>query len=226
MLRTSILTAALLVGACAPAPVMMPATQASEVLERFAAGNAPGDICTAQGRALLRGAVRAYGAAMAEAGETWPNAPAFGRAAESITSVEVMVMISVASGFVEMSDLRGPARALAGQMTFAHWPSVRDLRRASEVACPELVQLQQTASRFVMERERFDGADVTHLLRARGHVIDWPRLIARFGDYQMVLAAHLLLFRFAYSDADRLIPEWVFDQVLTSRKTLPALAGR
>lgn len=67
---------------------------------------------------------------------------------------------------------------------------------------------------FVMERERFDGADVTHLLRARGHVIDWPRLIARYGDYRLVLAAHLLLFRFAYSDADRLIPAWVFEQVL------------
>ena len=67
---------------------------------------------------------------------------------------------------------------------------------------------------FVMERERFDGADVTHLLRARGHVIDWPRLIARYGDYRLVLAAHLLLFRFAYSDAHRLIPGWVFDAVL------------
>jgi hypothetical protein len=67
---------------------------------------------------------------------------------------------------------------------------------------------------FVMERERFDGADVTHLLRARGHVIDWPRLIARYGDYLLVLAAHLLLFRFAYSDADQLVPAWVFDQVL------------
>lgn len=67
---------------------------------------------------------------------------------------------------------------------------------------------------FVMERERFDGADVTHLMRARGHVIDWPRLIARYGSYRLVLAAHLLLFRFAYSDADQLIPRWVFDQVL------------
>ena len=67
---------------------------------------------------------------------------------------------------------------------------------------------------FVMERERFDGADVTHLIRARGHVIDWPRLIARYGDYRLVLAAHLLLFRFAYSDADQLMPRWVFDQVL------------
>ncbi|HTV00419.1 MAG TPA: hypothetical protein VMF13_07790, partial [Luteitalea sp.] len=67
---------------------------------------------------------------------------------------------------------------------------------------------------FVMERERFDGADVTHLIRARGHVIDWPRLIARYGDYKLVLAAHLLLFRFAYSDADQLMPRWVFDTVL------------
>ena len=67
---------------------------------------------------------------------------------------------------------------------------------------------------FVMERERFDGADVLHLIRARGHVIDWPRLIARYGDYRLVLAAHLLLFRFAFSDADQLMPREVFDQVL------------
>jgi hypothetical protein len=67
---------------------------------------------------------------------------------------------------------------------------------------------------FVMERERFDGSDVLHLIRARGHVIDWPRLIARYGDYRLVLAAHLLLFRFAYADADRLMPGWVLEQVL------------
>lgn len=74
---------------------------------------------------------------------------------------------------------------------------------------------------FVMERERFDGADVTHLIRARGHVIDWPRLIARYGDYRLVLAAHLLLFRFAYSDADQLMPRWVFDQVLGDLRPPP-----
>ncbi len=69
---------------------------------------------------------------------------------------------------------------------------------------------------FVMERERFDGADVMHLIRARGHVIDWPRLIARYADYRLVLAAHLLLFRFAYSDADQLMPREVLDQLLGS----------
>jgi hypothetical protein len=72
---------------------------------------------------------------------------------------------------------------------------------------------------FVMERERFDGADVLHLIRARGHVIDWPRLIARYGPYRLVLAAHLLLFRFAYSDADVLLPSWVVPEVLADLAT-------
>lgn len=144
--------------ACAPAPVSMPATQASEVLELFAAGRGDDDVCTAQGRATLRGAVRAYGAAMAEAGEIWPNVRAFGDTPDAVSAVEVSVMIGVAAGFIEASDLHGPARGLARQMTFAHWPSVRDLRRAADVACPELAELQTTASRFVMERERYESA--------------------------------------------------------------------
>ena len=45
---------------------------------------------------------------------------------------------------------------------------------------------------FVQERERFDGADVLHLLRDAGRDIDWPRLVARFGDYWPVLLSHLV----------------------------------
>ncbi|MDZ4689847.1 hypothetical protein [Terricaulis sp.] len=182
MLRIWILAAAFAASACAPAPVTMPATQASEVLELFAAGRAPGDVCTAQGRAMLRGAVRAYGAAMAEAGEVWPDASAFGDAPDSLSSVEVSVMIGVAAGFVEVSDLHGPARGLARQMTFAHWPSMRDLRRAADVACPELVELQQTAARFVVERERYESAmrrdDARASERRRRHAERMQRSLA------------------------------------------------
>jgi len=156
MLRMMILAAACAASACAPSPVAMPASQASEVLELFAAGNGPGDVCTPEGRALLRGAVRAYSAAMAEAGEPWPALPGVGREPGEITNVEITVLIGVAAGFIEASDLRGPARTLAQRMTLAHWPSMNDLRRAADVACPELVELQQTASRFVLERERFE----------------------------------------------------------------------
>jgi len=156
MLRMMILAAACAASACAPSPAAMPASQASEVLELFAAGRPPRDVCTPEGRALLRGAVRAYSAAMAEAGEAWPAFPDAGREPGEITNVEITVLIGVAAGFIEASDLRGPTRTLAQRMTLAHWPSVRDLRRAADVACPELVALQQTASRFVLERERFE----------------------------------------------------------------------
>jgi hypothetical protein len=53
---------------------------------------------------------------------------------------------------------------------------------------------------FVMERERFDGADVAHLLRSRGRHLDWTRLVGRFGDLWPVLLSHLILFRFIYPD--------------------------
>lgn len=51
---------------------------------------------------------------------------------------------------------------------------------------------------FVMERERFDGADVNHLIQARRETIDWDHLFARFGPYWRVLLAHLVLYTFAY----------------------------
>src|SRR5581483_1635139 len=49
---------------------------------------------------------------------------------------------------------------------------------------------------FIMERERYDGADVAHLLRARAPELDWARLLARFDDYWRVLLSHLVLFGF------------------------------
>ena len=64
---------------------------------------------------------------------------------------------------------------------------------------------------FVMERERFDGADVLHLILARGPELDWSRLLERFRPHRLVLLSHLVLFLFVYpSEAER-IPTWVWD---------------
>jgi len=58
---------------------------------------------------------------------------------------------------------------------------------------------------FVMERERYDGADVAHLLRATAGELDWERLLARFGENWRVLLAHLVLFGFIYpGERDRI----------------------
>jgi hypothetical protein len=62
---------------------------------------------------------------------------------------------------------------------------------------------------FVLERERFDGADVAHLIRARGKDLDWERLFRRFDPHWHVLLSHLLLFRFAYPSERALVPRWV-----------------
>lgn len=66
---------------------------------------------------------------------------------------------------------------------------------------------------FIMERERFDGADVAHLLHCRAGDLDWTRLVGRFGEHGRVLLAHLILFGYIYPDDAGLIPRWVLDML-------------
>lgn len=62
---------------------------------------------------------------------------------------------------------------------------------------------------FIMERERYDGADVAHLLRMQGDAIDWERLIGLFGEHWRVLLSHVILFEFIYPTERAKIPHWV-----------------
>ena len=69
---------------------------------------------------------------------------------------------------------------------------------------------------LIMERERFDGADVIHLLRARGAGLDWSRVLRRFGSRWRVLLSHLILFGFVYPGHRDVIPTGVMRE-LTAR---------
>ena len=51
---------------------------------------------------------------------------------------------------------------------------------------------------YVAERERYDGADIAHLIRAGHDDLDWERLLRRFGDHWRLLLSHLVLFEFVY----------------------------
>jgi Nucleotidyl transferase of unknown function (DUF2204) len=66
---------------------------------------------------------------------------------------------------------------------------------------------------FVMERERYDGADIAHLLLACTEKMDWHRLLRRFGPYWRVLLSHLVLFGFIYPTKQGLIPVWVWQEL-------------
>jgi hypothetical protein len=59
---------------------------------------------------------------------------------------------------------------------------------------------------LIMERERFDGADVAHVLRARAEALDWDRLLQRFGEHWPVLLSHLILFGYIYPEERSKIP--------------------
>jgi hypothetical protein len=69
---------------------------------------------------------------------------------------------------------------------------------------------------YVLERERYDGADVNHLLRACGRDLDWRRLLARYGPHWRVLLSHLVLFGFVYPGDRDAVPAWVLEE-LTGR---------
>lgn len=78
---------------------------------------------------------------------------------------------------------------------------------------------------FVMERERFDGADVAHLILAQNQHLNWQRLRNRFGPHGEVLLSHLVLFGFIYPTQRKRIPDWLiqelFRQLLDTRENPP-----
>ena len=95
---------------------------------------------------------------------------------------------------------------------FEHAPRVRVLGyRLPLVPVEEMVW----SKAFLMERDRFDGADVAHLIRAARGKLDGDRLLERFGVHWRVLLAHVTLFDYIYPADRALIPSPLRDELLT-----------
>jgi hypothetical protein len=67
---------------------------------------------------------------------------------------------------------------------------------------------------FIQERERFDGADIHHLLRVKGAGFDWEHLLMRFEPHWQVLLGHLITFRFAFPSHKDQVPGWVMREMI------------
>jgi hypothetical protein len=67
---------------------------------------------------------------------------------------------------------------------------------------------------LIMERERYDGADVAHLFRHCSGLLNWERLVRRFGANWRVLLSHLVLFGFIYPGERALIPSAVMKDLV------------
>lgn len=77
---------------------------------------------------------------------------------------------------------------------------------------------------YVMARDRFDGADIAHLILTYGDHLDWQRLVTQFGEHWRVLFSHLVLFGLIYPGQRSRIPAWVMQhlsQQLEQESTQP-----
>jgi hypothetical protein len=69
---------------------------------------------------------------------------------------------------------------------------------------------------FIMELERFDGADVLHLVLRAGRSFDWQHLVRRFRGHERVLLSHLLLFGYVYPTEASIVPNWVLRRLMAA----------
>lgn len=67
---------------------------------------------------------------------------------------------------------------------------------------------------FVVRRERFDGADIAHIVYAQGADLDWPRILNLVGDHWEMLLWSLILFRYIYPAKTNQVPPHVWDLLL------------
>ena len=68
---------------------------------------------------------------------------------------------------------------------------------------------------FVVRRERFDGADIAHIIYAQGEQLDWLRILDLVGDHWMMLLWSLILFRYIYPSRKHAVPTRVWDLLLS-----------
>ncbi len=68
---------------------------------------------------------------------------------------------------------------------------------------------------YVQNRERFDGADVNHVLLKAGKNFDWNRVMRRMDPHWHILLASLVMFQFVYpSEYREIIPQSLFEELL------------
>lgn len=122
--------------------------------------------------------------------------------------------------FVDLVFSSGNGVAAVDDVWFEHAVETQVLGMPVKIVpCEELVWQKS----FVMERERFDGADVMHLLRARTERLAWDRLVGRFGARWPLLYSYLVYFTFVYPGEAHRLPGVVLDDLATRFAALHAV---
>lgn len=82
--------------------------------------------------------------------------------------------------------------------------------RARVLAAEELL----ASKLFVVRRERFDGADIAHIVYASQGNLDWDRIFELVKEHWEILLFALVLYRYAYPAYSHYVPAWVWESLL------------
>jgi Nucleotidyl transferase of unknown function (DUF2204) len=68
---------------------------------------------------------------------------------------------------------------------------------------------------FVTRRERFDGADIAHIIYRTGGTLEWERLLDLAGEHWEMLLWALVLFRYVYPAHSDYVPSALWQNLLS-----------
>jgi hypothetical protein len=82
---------------------------------------------------------------------------------------------------------------------------------ATRILAPEELLVSKL---FVTRRERFDGADIAHVIYATKGELDWDRIVRHAGEHWEILLWSLLLFRYVYPGQSSYVPKGVWQDLV------------
>lgn len=119
--------------------------------------------------------------------------------------------------FIDFIFNSGNGIAQVDDTWFEHVPEGEVFGVTAPICRPEDIIWSKA---FIMDRERFDGADVAHLIRDAGKQMDWQRIVQKFATHWRVLLAHVMLYQFIYP-GDNAVPQWVVDHLVARAQREP-----
>jgi Nucleotidyl transferase of unknown function (DUF2204) len=82
---------------------------------------------------------------------------------------------------------------------------------AKVLAAEELI----ASKLFVTRRERFDGADIVHVIHGTSGKLDWTRILRLIGEHWMVLLWVLVLYQYVYPAHSEFVPRALWTDLLS-----------
>lgn len=140
----------------------------------------------------------------------------------------VLRVLSEAGYRTELTDKNWLAKAFSGESLvdiifgfangtervdeewFEHSRKAKFMKFGVNIVPPEEMIFSKA---FLMTRDRFDGADICHIILCQAESMDWKRFLRRFEKHWRLLYNHLILFGYVYPGSRGLVPGWVMDEL-------------